>query len=46
MAIPTASIPVILAVEYKTYEKEAASTLFFSTLISIITMGILIFLIG
>lgn len=39
MAIPTASICVILAVQYKTAEQEIASILFFSTLFSIISMG-------
>jgi predicted permease len=39
LAIPTASICVILAVQYQTAEQEIASILFFSTLLSIITMG-------
>lgn len=39
MAIPTASICVILAVQYKTAEQVMASTLFFSTILSILTMG-------
>ena len=39
LAIPTASICVILAVQYKTAEQEMASTLFFSTILSIATMG-------
>lgn len=39
MAIPTASICVILAVQYKTAEQEMASLLFFSTIFSILTMG-------
>lgn len=39
LAIPTASICVILAVQYHTAEQEMASTLFFSTICSIITMG-------
>lgn len=39
LAIPTASIAVIFAVEYKTGEQEMASTLFWSTLLSVITMG-------
>lgn len=39
MAIPTASICVILAVQYHTAEQEMASILFFSTLFSILTMG-------
>lgn len=45
LSIPTASICTILAVQYKTAEQEMASTLFFSTLFSIITMaGFLIYL--
>ncbi len=43
-AIPTASISVILSVQFNTAEKEMASTLFFSTLGSIITMGFFIWL--
>lgn len=39
LAIPTASIAVIFAVEYKTGEQEMASTLFWSTILSVITMG-------
>lgn len=39
LAIPTASICVILAVQYKVAQQEMASTLFFSTLFSIVTMG-------
>ena len=39
LAIPTASIAVIFAVEYKTAEQEMASTLFWSTILSVITMG-------
>ncbi|WP_109366804.1 AEC family transporter [Ochrobactrum soli] len=39
LAIPTASIAVILAVQYQTAEQEMASTLFFSTILSVITMG-------
>ena len=39
MAIPTSSLPVILAVQYQTAEQEMASTLFFSTIFSILTMG-------
>jgi malonate transporter and related proteins len=39
MAIPTASIAVILAVQYGAAEREMASTLFFSTIFSIVTMG-------
>ncbi len=39
MAIPVASITVILAVQFKTAEREMASTLFLSTLLSVVTMG-------
>jgi malonate transporter and related proteins len=39
IAIPTASICVILAVQYKVAEQEMASTLFFSTIFSVVTMG-------
>jgi malonate transporter and related proteins len=39
LAIPTAAIPVILAVQYQTAEQEMASTLFFSTVLSVLTMG-------
>lgn len=39
LAIPTASLCVILAVQYKTAEQEMSSILFFSTIFSIITMG-------
>lgn len=39
LAIPTASVVVILAVQYQTAEQEMASTLFFSTILSVITMG-------
>lgn len=46
MAIPTAAITVIFAVEYGIAEKEMASTLLFSTLLSIFTMGIFIWLFG
>lgn len=39
LAIPTSSLPVILAVQYRTAEQEMASTLFFSTISSVLTMG-------
>jgi predicted permease len=42
MAIPSASIAVILAVRFGLYEKETASTLFFSTVLSPLTMGLFI----
>jgi malonate transporter and related proteins len=45
IAIPTASICVILAVQYQTAEQEMASTLFFSTILSVLTMGAFIWLV-
>lgn len=39
LAIPTASIAVIFAVEYGTGQQEMASTLFWSTILSVFTMG-------
>lgn len=39
LAIPTASIAVIFAVEYGTGQQEMASTLFWSTILSVLTMG-------
>lgn len=42
LAIPTASIAVIFAVEYKCGEQEMASTLFWSTILSVLTMGVFI----
>jgi len=44
LAIPTASIAVILAVQYQAAEQEMASTLFFSTIFSVVTMGAFIWL--
>lgn len=44
LAIPTASIAVIFAVQYKIGEKEMASTLFWSTILSVITMGLFIYI--
>lgn len=46
LAIPTASIAIIFAVQYRAAEKEMASTLFLSTLLSAITMGLFIALSG
>lgn len=46
LAIPTASISVIFAVEYKIAQQEMASTLFISTLLSVITMGAFIWITG
>ncbi|MBB2199147.1 permease [Gluconacetobacter sp. 1c LMG 22058] len=39
MAIPTASIAVMLAVQYQVAEREMASILFFTTILSVLTMG-------
>lgn len=39
LSLPTASIAVILAVQYQTAAREMGSTLFFSTMFSIATMG-------
>jgi len=44
LAIPTASIAVIF--EYKTGEQETASTLFWSMVLSLITIGAFIFITG
>jgi malonate transporter and related proteins len=44
LAMPTASLCVILAVQYQTAEQEMASTLFFSTILSVVTMGAFIWL--
>ena len=44
LAIPTASIGVILAVQYKTDEREMASSLLFSTMLSVVTMSAFILL--
>ena len=46
LAIPTAVICVILAVEYQVAEQEMASTLFLSTFLSLPTMGAFIWLLG
>jgi len=46
IAIPTTSIVVILAVQFKTAEREMASTLLFSTVTSILTMGAFIWMTG
>lgn len=43
MAIPSASVCVIFAVQYKVAEQEMASTLFLSTVFSIVTMSAFLF---
>ncbi|WP_260432075.1 AEC family transporter [Zymomonas mobilis] len=39
MAIPSAAITTMLAIRYQLMERDMASTLFFSTILSIISMG-------
>jgi hypothetical protein len=46
LAIPSAVICVILAVQFRAAEQEMASTLFFSTMLSLPTMGVFIWLLG
>ncbi|HMD54368.1 MAG TPA: AEC family transporter, partial [Phycisphaerae bacterium] len=46
LAIPTGSICVILAVQFQTAEQEVASTLFLSTISSVVTLGGFIWLTG
>ena len=45
-ALPTAVIPVMFALRYKTYEAEAASTLLLTTLAMIVVMPVAITLTG
>lgn len=42
MAIPTASIAIMLSIQYKEGEQIISSTLFLSTILSILTMGMFI----
>lgn len=42
MAIPTASIVIMLSVQYNTGQEVFSSTLFISTLLSVLTMGLFI----
>jgi malonate transporter and related proteins len=44
LAIPTASLAVILAVQFNLAEQEMASSLLFSTVLSVPTMGAFMFL--
>lgn len=44
LSMPTASICVIFAVQYKKAEREMAGTLFFSTMLSIVTMALFIWI--
>lgn len=46
LSLPSASIGVILAVQYRIGEKEIASTLFWSTILSVVTMGCFIWITG
>jgi len=46
LALPTATITVILAVQYAVAEQEMASTLFVSTILSPLTMGAFIWLLA
>jgi malonate transporter len=45
LAIPTAAMAVILAVQFKTAEQEMTSSLLFSTVLSVPTMGVFMFLV-
>jgi malonate transporter len=45
-AVPVPSACIILAVQYHAAEQEMASTLFFSTLLSVLTTGAFIWLVG
>jgi malonate transporter len=44
LAIPTVLLYVILAVQYQVAEQEMAPTLFFSTMLSVVTMDAFIWL--
>ena len=46
LSIPTASIGVILAIQYKSDEQDIASILFFSTMFSLVTMGIFMYILS
>lgn len=46
LAIPSATICVILAVQYRAAEQEMASVLLLSTILSLPTMGVFIWLLG
>jgi malonate transporter len=46
LSVPVPSACIILAVQYHTAEQEMASTLFFSTVLSFLTMGAFIWLMG
>lgn len=44
LSIPTGAIAIMLAIQYKEGEKEISSILFFSTILSVLTMGVFIWL--
>jgi predicted permease len=44
LAIPTAAVPTILAIRFGVATREMASTLFVSTISSVLTMGLFLFL--
>lgn len=44
LSIPTGAIAIMLAIQYKEGEKEISSILFFSTILSVLTMGLFIWL--
>ena len=46
LSIPTASIGVILAIQYKSDEQDIASILFFSTMLSLVTMGLFMYILS
>jgi len=46
LAIPSVVVGVILSVQYRVVEREIASTIFWSTILSLPTMGLFIWLLG
>lgn len=46
LSIPTASIGVILAIQYKSDEQDISSILFFSTMLSLVTMGLFMYILS
>lgn len=46
LSIPTGAIAIMLAIQYKEGEKEISSILFFSTVLSILTMGLFMWLLN
>lgn len=45
MAIPTASIVIILSIQYNTRQEVFSSVLFISTILSVLTMGLFIYIV-